>query len=94
MYDVLHCKLTKDKLNIFIKNYVKIIKNKKNRHFPRTSKTPFTKWYLKGYSASTTIIRILEAITTNTVDKLNKNLKLKASKIKITSIIVHEPLTL
>src|SRR5271170_5598789 len=38
--------------------YMKIINNKKNRHFPRTAKRPFAKWYLKGYSSSTRMIKI------------------------------------
>jgi len=70
--------------------YMKIINNKKDRHFPRTAKRPFAKWYLKGYSSSTRMIKILEAIETNTVNKLNKNLKLIAKNIKIIEIKIVE----
>ena len=65
----------------FCKCYIIIIQNKENRKFPRTSLTPFSKWYIKGYSDSTKYIRIVEAILNKNEDTLNKNEKLIAKNI-------------
>lgn len=46
----------------------------------RNSKTPFTKWYIKGYSNLTKYAKI-DAIINDTVNKLNKNLKSIAKNI-------------
>ena len=73
--------LTTSILDKFCKSYIKVIQNKKNRSFPRTSKTPFTKWYIKGYSNQTKYMTIIDAIINNTVDELNKNLKTIAKRI-------------
>jgi hypothetical protein len=67
----------------FNKNYIKKDYNKQNRHFPRISNMPFSKWYVKKFSADAEINKILEAIMCNKVNDLDKNKKLKASKIKI-----------
>jgi hypothetical protein len=74
-------KLTMEIINKFCKSYIKIIKNETDRHFERISKTPFTKWYLKGYSQMSQMTKIITAIINKTLNKLNKNLKLKAKKI-------------
>jgi Transposase DDE domain len=79
--DILNSELTEDKLNEFCKTYIKIIYNKENRSFPRTSKTPFTKWYVKGYSNQTKYMSIIEAIKGNDLSNLNKNLKTIAKRI-------------
>lgn len=55
--------------------------NKKNRSFPHISKTPFTKWYIKGYSEMTKYAKIIKAINNDTINNLNKNLKTIAKKI-------------
>lgn len=67
----------------FNKNYIKKDYNKQNRHFPRISNIPFSKWYVKKFSVDAEINKILEAIMCNKVNDLDKNKKLKASKIKI-----------
>ncbi len=64
-----------------IKSYLKIIKNDKDRSFPRNSKTPFTKWNIKGYSVNSQLVKILEHILNETVSELDKNLKLIAKSI-------------
>lgn len=74
--------LTTNHIELFIKAYVKVIKNEKDRTFPRNSKTPFTKWYVKGYSVHSQLIKVLDAIVGNNVNTLNKNLKLIANSIK------------
>jgi len=81
LYAILNEKLDDNKLDNFCKSYIKIVVNKKDRTFPRNSKTPFTKWYIKGYSDQTKFMKIIDYIINNTVDKLNKNLKTIAKRI-------------
>ena len=49
-------------MNIFNKSYIIIITNEKDRSFSRNAKTPFTKWYIKGYSEMTKYAKIVDAI--------------------------------
>ena len=84
--DILYAKLTENKLNIFCESYVKFIYNETNRHSPRISKKPFSKWYLKGYSSSSAVIKVINAIIENKTDELNKNLKSYAKHIKIIEV--------
>ena len=63
--------------------YIVISINEKGRSFPRSSKTPFSKWYIKDYSERTKYARIINAIINEEVNKLPKNLKTLAQKIKI-----------
>ena len=65
----------------FCKSYIHYNKIVKNRSYPRVSKTPFSKWYIKKYSILTDNFKIIKAIMTNAIDKLNKNLKSKANQI-------------
>lgn len=81
LYDLIYSKINKCKVNNFINNYIVIIKNEINRSFPRNSKTPFTKWYIKGYSELTKYSKIINSIKNGTIDQLNKNLKMIANKI-------------
>ena len=69
-----------------ISSYLIKINNKKNRHFPRKSNIPFTKWYIKEYSEITKISRILNAVIDKTVNKLNKNEKIIANRITILNV--------
>lgn len=70
-------------MNTFCKIYIKKSYNKCNRHFPRISRVPFTKWYVKNYSINAEINEILEAILNNKINELHKNKKIKALKIDI-----------
>jgi len=79
--NILNDKLTEKTLNILCKSYIKIIQNKVNRSHPRTSKTPFSKWYIKGYHNQTKWCKIIDSIINNTVNELNKNLKTLAKQI-------------
>lgn len=79
--NILHNKLNKNIIDRFIKSYVVFYTNDKNRSFPRISKTPFTKWYIKGYSEMTQFNKIINALKNKTTVKLNKNLKSLAKKI-------------
>ena len=73
--------LTNNDYNKFNKSYVVLIKNEKDRTFPRFAITPFKKWYIKGYSDITKYSRIVNAINNKKVNKLDKNLKVLAKKI-------------
>ena len=83
LYDIINNSVNNEKSYNSINRYIIINKNKIGRSFPRSSKTPFTKWYIKGYSEMTKYAKIVDAIKNNTVDKLNKNLKTLAKRIKI-----------
>ena len=85
--DFLYAQLTEKKITDFCSSYIQLVANTKDRRYPRTSKKPFSKWYLKGYSAQTRLIKILQAIEDGKIKDLNKNLKLIAKKIKITGIV-------
>ena len=47
--NIINGNLTEDSLKLFMKIYIKLIKNENNRSFPRVSKIPFSKWYVKEY---------------------------------------------
>lgn len=83
---ILNSSLTQQIIKVFCETYIKIIKNDLDRHNPRFSQEPYTKWYLKGYSNGAELIKIIEAIINDKIEELNKNLKTKASKIKIIKI--------
>lgn len=92
LYDIFKRKITKNKMDKFCEAYILIIKNKPDRTFPRNSKTPFTKWYIKGYSDHTKLLRIIDCILNKQLDSLNKNdlqslwEKMIANKIKDVTI--------
>ena len=67
--------LNENELNNFCKAYVVKIYNKQGRHFPRFSKTPYDKWYLKGYSESSAYSKIISKFLEKKIHELNKNLK-------------------
>jgi len=81
--DIIYQKLTYTKICNFIESFVITYKNKINRSFERTAKTPFKKWYVKRYLNIYKYTKILDAIENKTINKLNKNLKLDAKNIKI-----------
>ena|ERR1700722_3501996 len=81
LYHLIYGHITNDILISFCKLNVLFYNNKKGRSFPRNSKTPFTKWYVKGYSNQSKYRKIVHAIINGKIDKLNKNLKTDAKKI-------------
>jgi len=81
LFDLIHNNVSDESFLRFCKSYISFNKVKKNRIFPRISKTPFTKWYVKQYSISSDYDKIFKAIKNNDFSKLNKNLKTKATKI-------------
>lgn len=87
----IYCKLLKHIINDtltefiitnFIKSYVIIITNNKNRSFKRISITPFTKWYVKGYADKYKYKKIIDAIDNNISEDLHANLKTKTKDKK------------
>jgi hypothetical protein len=81
LHDLLNGTLSISNYENFCKTYVVQIKNEKDRLFPRYAKTPFKKWYVKGYSEITKYARIVRAIIKKTTDKLDKNLKVLAKRV-------------
>ena len=67
-------------MNKFINAYVSPIISKKNRKFPRKGMIPGSKWYIKKYSDDAASKKIYNAILTNKINDLNKNLKSTANK--------------
>lgn len=81
LFKLLHEPFTAQQLDSFCNTYIKITINKKGRKFPRNSKLPFSKWYIKGYSEITKYLKIYNAILNNKTNTLNKNLKLLMQNI-------------
>ena len=77
LIDLVYGTLKRKNLIKFLKYYISIFQNKKNRKFPRVSLLPFSKWYVKKYHKSYNLSKIINAIKTNTIENLNKNLKTK-----------------
>jgi hypothetical protein len=73
--------LNDNMIDIFCKQYVKIVKNECNRKFKRVSKTPFTKWYTVSHANNFKLNAIIDAIINKKADKLRKDLKTIAKKI-------------
>ena len=80
---VINSSLTEEIINKFADCYVKIIKNETNRSFDRIAKTPFKKWYVKGYHNIYKYTKIVESMRNDTVESLNKNLKTLTKNIKL-----------
>ena len=81
LYNILTGTINDIQLDEFCRSYIISIKNDKNRSFPRNSNTPFTKWYIKGYSDQTKYSKIIDAMINNKINELNKNLKSFAKNI-------------
>lgn len=82
---ILNFNLTIGDANSIVKNS-RVDKNEKDRHFPRVSKIPFSKWNSKSYSISSQLIKILRVLNKELNKELNKNLKIIAKKIRIISV--------
>ena len=75
--------LTTKMLSNYLSTYFKKVRCEKNKSNPRISKRPFTKWYVKHYSNFYKYAKIIDCIENDTIDTLNKNLKLEALNIQI-----------
>ncbi len=83
LFDLINGTLILDKINIFCNSYMILIKNELNRSFPRISKIPFSKWYVKAYHSYYKYNTLIENIENNTTEKLHKNLKTHIKDISI-----------
>jgi hypothetical protein len=83
IYYVINSKLDVLVLSNYCSNYISKISSQLDISNPRKSKIPFSKWYVKLYHECYKYETIINAIINNEVDKLEKNLKVLALKIKI-----------
>lgn len=81
--NIINCNLTVTNLCCYYKCYMDITFSVKNANNPRVSKIPFTKWYVKGYTNTSDIVKIIDALQKNDLSKLNKNLKMRAKRIRL-----------
>lgn len=81
---LLEGKLTLTIMNNFINSYLTPVTNELNRSFQRKCKIPFKKWYIKMYHDIYKYKKIKDCLNSNDLSKLDKNLKLKATNVKIT----------
>ena len=58
LWNILKRNTHKKIISKFSNIYVTYVKNKKDRSYPRTSNTPFTKWYIKGYANQSKYFRM------------------------------------
>jgi len=63
--DAIYSNLTNEKINKICQRYVKIIKNKINRSFPRKSKKAYTKWYILAGTEHSQLNRVVGALINN-----------------------------
>ena len=81
--NIINSTLTKELLTNFIEVYVKNMKDATDRSYPRVSKTPFTKWYVKDYQNISVNEKLVYAVVNNDFSKLNKNQKVLCKQITI-----------
>jgi hypothetical protein len=82
VYGNLSCKL----LSAFCNAYIIKFKNETNRFFPRISKRPFSKWYVKKYHNIYDQTQIIDSILKDDFSKLNKNLSIRAKKTTVIKV--------
>lgn len=90
IHEIIYGRLSENTFIHFIKTWTKININKPNRYFNRTAKMPFKKWYVKSYSANSQNKKIIKAIQNNSVNDLNKNLKLIASEATVINLLINK----
>lgn len=78
---IIFSNLTIDDMLLFLKTYTHLTYTEKDKHNPRISKTPFTKWYIKDYHDKYDIEKMFEAYTCDDPSKINKNLKTRLKNI-------------
>lgn len=83
---VINGNLTYDNVSEFIKCYFACNKVDTTINNKRICKTPFKKWYVKGYTNKSDIVRIVDLILGFTKNNLNKNLMMKYKNCVITHI--------
>ena len=78
---IIRGKLTEKELKQYNSQYIVIIRNETGRSFNRESLIPYSKWYIKKFHKIYEFNKMIIAIKNDTIDKLNKNLKLKAKTL-------------
>jgi hypothetical protein len=81
--DIIKATLTIDKILNYLRCFLKKIYCETNKSNPRTSKCPFSKWYVKSYSDFYKYSKIIDCISSNNLESLNKNLKMEALTITL-----------
>jgi hypothetical protein len=84
--DMINGKLTKEITNKFISCYVTYNKIDQTINNKRKCKTPFLKWYIKGYTNKSDNVKIVNHLLGFSKEKLNKNLAMKCKNSIITKI--------
>jgi hypothetical protein len=72
-----------------IKTHLSITIIDKTINNKRVCKTPFYKWYIKGYDMTKIILKLLgfeKEIKSNSKKEINQNLKIRSIHIKILEI--------
>jgi len=89
LHEIINGKLIVKSYSNIANQYIKYYKIDKLINNKRVCKTPFKKWYIKGYTNKSDSIKIVNYILGFSETKLNKNLmiKLKNSKIIIINYI-------
>jgi hypothetical protein len=81
--DIIKATLTEEKIIKYSKCFLKKIYCERNKSNPRVSKRPFSKWYVKSYSDFYKYSKIIDCISNNNLESLNKNLKTEALTITL-----------
>jgi len=83
--DIFKSELTELKLKKTLNIFVKYSKVDTTINKKRTCKTPFKKWYIKGYTNKSDLNKIVNFII-GFINEINKNLKMKSKNITIIGI--------
>lgn len=86
LHMIVNSKLTVDIYLLFADNYIKYYKIDKTINNKRICKTPFKKWYIKGYTNKSDSIKIVNYILGFSKEILNKNLMIKLRNSNIIKI--------
>jgi len=86
MQEIVNGKLTTETYSNVAKQYIKYYKIDKSINNKRTCKTPFKKWYVKGYTNKSDSTKIVNSILGFTENELNKNLMIKIKNSVIVKI--------
>jgi hypothetical protein len=85
IYDIFYAKLNQDILKEKTEIFIKYLKTPKGISNKRTCKTPFKKWYIKGYTNKTDSYRMINYIF-GFIDEVNINVKTKSKNVTIIEI--------
>lgn len=83
MKDMINATLKFNLLMSYSKHFIIKTNTIKNISNPRVSKTPFTKWYVRGYGEYCKLLNIIECLKTEDYSKLHINLRSVIKKYKL-----------